>query len=95
MHKDTEPERMFFSADEYDVSVVSPEQYAEVVVEVFGAAGTVFFLTDEDRSGSFVVELVDNNQTVLHRVRLDVFMTLLNRATRQLKDIDKPGNRES
>lgn len=84
-----QPEKTLFDCDHYDVSVVSPSQYNEVVVEVFGAAGTVFFLTDELRTGDRVVELVNDDHAVRHRIRLNVLQELLARAAESLKRIDQ------
>lgn len=83
-------EQMLFDFEHYDISVVSPKQYEGLVVEAFGAAGTVFFLTDEQRTGDFIVELVDLSQEVRHRIRFDVFRRMLDVAYAKLKGLDKP-----
>ena len=59
------------SLDDCRVVVTSPAQYEECVVEVETTEELLFILSDEQRSGSCIVELPGDGDAIVRRVSLE------------------------
>jgi len=73
-----------------DIDVISPVQYEQLVVDVSTYSGTLFFLTDEDLSRRFMVDLIDGEGRIRARIPLVELRLLLDRAEQRLLKMDLP-----
>ncbi len=79
-----------FTLDDFEILIASPEPYKECIVFVETDEDLLFILSDEQRSGSFVVELPGDGERIVRRISLESFRALLDAAERKLLELDTP-----
>lgn len=74
----------YIKPGECDVVLTSPIHYEECIVEVGTSEDLLFILSDENRSGSCIVELPGNGESIARCVPLNYFRRLLDAAEQKL-----------
>jgi hypothetical protein len=79
--------------EQYEINIVSPPQFDDVVAEVETSSGTVFYMyEDRSRAERFRIEIVPREDGRAWDVDLETFRKLLELASARLvsMDIERP-----